>query len=689
MKKIYISTILLLVFLLAVSCAGDKEDVGIYDETTRVSLYPVPVEFNADGTTANGEDSYTAVVTIASGSTTKSDIDWTAEADSAGSWVTVTKTSVTSSFRDTYSDDIYETDEHGIDVKVSENTGYRRKFTVNVKVSDGTTVPFSFTQLGALADASVSSDTKDIEYMAVGGDYDIVYDTNMGEAYGFSVTYDEGSSDWLSWKSDGSGKVTLTASQWTNSESSRTATFTITVGTATTSEATLDITVTQLAMDKYYYMYGGAGNGLDIGSSIQMDKVSSGIYTAETYFMNTADGKNDINFNVGSRIAGYPYYALAKDGVVKKISSASDELPLGPVIDVDGLRLLTVDFDNLTWSWARVTNTNCLPDDELSSYPVKNYVNRDGKTRTWMAAGLHWNGGSSIGTYKLGSGLVPGTKTGGYTETTYSVRNSAYDTEENGGSLVESMMSDGITTVASQYGRLYTLDEAVGGMPEGALCPSKVRPYCLGEPGISYLDAVGNKIPIETLSAATLNTYAQTADGDAEIETKYPEVAAQIQGICPYGWHIASMQDWKDLIYSVYSLQEAAYPVNESEATYSGMATGTSSNVAAYLRAAEWLNNEYNPGASRATSADSFGFGMFPQGWRLYASGYDYGANATSNNCRYYALIPILGKTYSSTKTTQWRFYTKSSTTADMCLNDSFDIGNAAGAIRCVKNHKD
>lgn len=25
----------------------------------------------------------------------------------------------------------------------------------------------------------------------------------------------------------------------------------------------------------------------------------------------------------------------------------------------------------------------------------------------------------------------------------------------------------------------------------------------------------------------------------------------QVQGICPYGWHIANMSDWKDLIYAV------------------------------------------------------------------------------------------------------------------------------------------
>ena len=88
-----------------------------------------------------------------------------------------------------------------------------------------------------------------------------------------------------------------------------------------------------------------------------------------------------------------------------------------------------------------------------------------------MTVSLHWNGGPGIGAIKLGSGLVGGTKTGGYgkpSDTTqpYDVRNPAYDTAENGGSIEELRADDG-TPLASKYGRLYSSLEAVTGLPNG------------------------------------------------------------------------------------------------------------------------------------------------------------------------------------------------------------------------------
>lgn len=79
-----------------------------------------------------------------------------------------------------------------------------------------------------------------------------------------------------------------------------------------------------------------------------------------------------------------------------------------------------------------------MPDTEVAAYPTKAYVTRDGGTKTWMTVGLHWAGDATIGRYKLGSGLVSGHQTGGYgNEAPYASRNPAYDTEENGGSIVE------------------------------------------------------------------------------------------------------------------------------------------------------------------------------------------------------------------------------------------------------------
>ena len=77
---------------------------------------------------------------------------------------------------------------------------------------------------------------------------------------------------------------------------------------------------------------------------------------------------------------------------------------------------------------------------------------------------------------------------------------------------------------------------------------------------------------------------------------------------------------------------------------------------------------------------------LFIQGWRLYDTGYNYGA--TSSDPRFYAWIPLLGQ-YTSKKTSFWRIYISGHTKTDMTLNDGFDLGNGSGAaIRCVKNYK-
>ena len=132
-------------FLLVASCNDDKEIIEKYDKTTRVALYPSPTLFNADGTTAAGDENYLAVVTIAKGTSTKSDLSWEPEVVGSASWVQAAKTTVTSSFQDEFTGTVYPTDESGVDIRVAANKRYKRTFTVNIKVSDGTVVPFSFT----------------------------------------------------------------------------------------------------------------------------------------------------------------------------------------------------------------------------------------------------------------------------------------------------------------------------------------------------------------------------------------------------------------------------------------------------------------------------------------------------------------------------------------------------------------
>ena len=160
----------------------------------------------------------------------------------------------------------------------------------------------------------------------------------------------------------------------------------------------------------------------------------------------------------------------------------------------------------------------------------------------------------------------------------------------------------------------------------------------------------------------------------------------QVQGICPYGWHIANMQDWKDLVWAAHAQGAADYPVDAATATYRAFGDGTLTNFAALLFTSDW--NIYNPDCPAekiSTAAADFGFNMFSQGWRLYKTGYDYGPG--DNDPRMYSFIPLIGD-YSATKKAGWRIWNQSRE-ANMRTNGGFDFGNGCGgAVRCVKNYK-
>ena len=311
--------------LLAVSCM--KDDTDGMDTATRVSLSPAPVTFTAEGLTESGAESYVGAVVVAQGSKLV-DLGWEASVEGDKSWVEVNPTTVTSDVSDTWDGSITTVSEAGIEIRVKPNTEYRRWFNLLIHVGDGSVIPFEFMQLGEKADAAVSSETKNVEFVAAGGEQTILYTTNMGEVYDFEATYDDISSDWLTWEADHSGEVKLKAKEWTDRENIRTAVFSIIVGTDETSKARLDIPVTQLSMDDYYYMYGPSCDEIPIENAIQLTKREKGIYFGDAYFMNSTDGTNTVMINHNSRTLTYPCYALGADGSMLMVTASGTAVTL-------------------------------------------------------------------------------------------------------------------------------------------------------------------------------------------------------------------------------------------------------------------------------------------------------------------------------------------------------------------------
>lgn len=671
----------------AVSCYDDGTDC--FDTGTRISISPEAESFRADGTTASGNESFTAAVIVNAGSSV-SDMAWEVSAPAAAAWATVRRTVVTSIFEEA-GGGIHDLSAEGFEIAVEPNTEYRRTVRVTIAAADGTTAGFEFMQLGLKADAEVSSETERLVFMAPGESKELTYTSNMGDVYKYEVVYGAGSADWLTVEDKGVGSLAVTAAPWDNVDAARTATLRITVGSAETSLASLEIPVTQNAAYDYYYMYGASADALPVAEAYELTRTAVGEYTGTLYFLRSSDGRNPVLLNKNGRTPAYPCYALAQDGTVKELASAEAEVPAGPAIDIDGVRNFSVDFNAMTWSWGRVSTSNCMPDELVATYPTKAYVTCDGGTKTWMTVGLHWDGGAAIGRYKLGSGLVSGHQTGGYGNVApYDARNPEFDTEENGGKVVEAKDGSG-RPLAEIYGRLYSSCEQLTGSPNGALNPceggsSALINSPLGEPGATLIDAVGDVYVLESIMPADLTLYAASAAGDAQAEAEHPNLKMQIQGICPYGWHIANLQDWKDLAYAAFKAGAADYPVAESMASYRAFGGGTLTNFAALLFTADW--NIYNPTCPAekiSTAAADFGFNMFSQGWRLYKTGYDYGPG--DNDPRMYAFIPLIGD-YSAKKKAGWRIWNQGRE-ANMRTNGGFDFGNGCGAaVRCVKNYK-
>lgn len=667
--------------LLAVSCM--KDDTDGMDTATRVSLSPAPVTFTAEGLTESGAESYVGAVVVAQGSKLV-DLGWEASVEGDKSWVEVNPTTVTSDFSDTWDGSITTVSEAGIEIRVKPNTEYRRWFNLLIHVGDGSVIPFEFMQLGEKADAAVSSETKNVEFVAAGGEQTILYTTNMGEVYDFEATYDDISSDWLTWEADHSGEVKLKAKEWTDRENIRTAVFSIIVGTDETSKARLDIPVTQLSMDDYYYMYGPSCDEIPIENAIQLTKREKGIYFGDAYFMNSTDGTNTVMINHNSRTLTYPCYALGADGSIVEIANEQASAPAGPEIDIDGRRLITLNFNDMTWTWSRITTANCMPDSEVANYKTKSYIARDGSMKTWMVEFVRWDGGDIYP--KLGSAMIPSATgtgaggTGGYAAANFPTSwndpnmNMNYESSEIGGAL----------SGTSEYGRIYGFEEMVVGTPRFGIGYSRHETLPAGwTEGCEVVDAVGDRYTVEYIVHTDTSTFTGNNDVD---EANHPTLTWQIQGICPYGWHIANAADWIDIAYAASQASPGhTYAIQEDQVTYKQLTSvkgGYGYNDAPVSERgignfAAWLRNSYWTGGVISDGAEEFGFNYYPLGWRYMTQGYQcYGTRCQT-------WVPLI---YSSTAAFRINVMINNTVTSIEMAN--LDNGQAIVAFRCVKNYR-
>lgn len=646
-------------------------DVTERDQATRVTLSPLTAEFDAKA------QSYVAAVQISSGSGL-SDLSWEAEITSATPWATVAKTTVEETYVGTY-DTVteYKQTLEAIEVTLAANSEYKRTFELTVTVADGTVVPFSFTQLGAKADAAVSTSVKNVEFLAAGGDEVVEYTTNMGDVVSFAFTNGDGSAaTWLAADAIEVGKVKVTAQPWDNKEAGRNATMTITVGTATTSIASISIPVAQLAAEDHYFVYGASVADIAIAKALQMSKAETeGVYTLKTFF-NESDN-NAILINKDSRELTYPYFALAADGKVVKIEAAGATYT-APAIEANGIRVLTVNFNDLTWSWERVTNEFAMPDSELANYPTKEYIARDGSKKVWMVKHMAWDGGNI--TPKLGSGMHKNVDAGtnyaaGAFPTSWNdatVMNPAWETKESGMGTLETYSDDG---------RIYTYQEMLGYEARFGIGYARYEtgPWIVGE---KYTDARGITY---TIAEAPLKAQISQYTGDnAQDEALYPMLKVQAQGICPYGWHVANASDWLDLFYAMSQASKVGthtYPVAEADCTYTQMINGGVPNINGWLRnTKDWGTQYIDEGA------DEFGFNYFPLGGRYMTQGFIwYGMR-----CQMWVPLPMAGSKpadYPSAGGGRINVVIKDNKTMTTALAN-LDIGQAVMPFRCVKNYK-
>ena len=603
---LYTAALLSAAMLLA-GCYSTDTDDDLLSTATLISIYPSTVSVGSAAATQN------VVVTLAPKS--KRNLDWSCSVQSA--WVTAVREKVPGESTGT----VYE---DAVVLAFLENTAYKRQTTLTITASDGTVLEVPVVQKGIYADAYVKAAPESLTFMAENPQpAAVAIDTNMDT---FAAVSD---SDWCTVVDNGDGTITVTCTEYGDNTADRTAEITVTAGTPDTSEARTVIPVTQLRKDVYCYLYGSGVPKYPTREKWgQMTKLSDRVYVDSVYVKN---GRFSVYTTEGDT------YHLDGAG---NLSAAETDL----TVDVAGLRIVTLNLNEKTYSIERITTPNCLPDSEVAKYATSTYT-ANGRTKVWMRAGLDWNGGENIGGIKLGSRMVSdANNVGGYTSNVSSyetVRVSDYDEVESGGK------AQGEVEMSAKYGRIYTLTEFLTGTPKAAVELARLLTDWPAEyrPGSTFVDAVGNDFE-NTLS-----------------------LSMQIQGICPYGWHVANVQDFYDMLCAAAAAKGVTpNPLSAMIGKWS---------VPDVLRSAEG----WSAAPTRHAAADAFGFDFFPQGRRLFKSGYQYYAS------RGEMFICHPGG-LSSGVYQCWRINALTNNAADLTVSTTYNIGDCSASFRCVKNYE-
>lgn len=616
---LYTAALLSAAMLLA-GCYSTDTDDDLLSTATLISIYPSTVSVGSAAATQN------VVVTLAPKS--KRNLDWSCSVQSA--WVTAVREKVPGESTGT----VYE---DAVVLVFLENTAYKRQTTLTITASDGTVLEVPVVQKGIYADAYVKAAPESLTFMAENPQpAAVAIDTNMDT---FAAVSD---SDWCTVVDNGDGTITVTCTEYGDNTADRTAEITVTAGTPDTSEARTVIPVTQLRKDVYCYLYGSGVPKYPTREKWgQMTKLSDRVYVDSVYVKN---GRFSVYTTEGDT------YHLDGAG---NLSAAETDL----TVDVAGLRIVTLNLNEKTYSIERITTPNCLPDSEVAKYATSTYT-ANGRTKVWMRAGLDWNGGENIGGIKLGSRMVSdANNVGGYTSNVSSyetVRVSDYDEVESGGK------AQGEVEMSAKYGRIYTLTEFLTGTPKAAVelarlltdWPAQYRP------GSTFVDAVGNDIPVSSVKSLASADFENT-----------PSLSMQIQGICPYGWHVANVQDFYDMLCAAAAAKGVTpNPLSTMIGKWS---------VPDVLRSAEG----WSAAPTRHAAADAFGFDFFPQGRRLFKSGYQYYAS------RGEMFICHPGG-LSSGVYQCWRINALTNNAADLTVSTTYNIGDCSASFRCVKNYE-
>lgn len=616
---LYTAALLSAAMLLA-SCYSTDTDDDLLSTATLISIYPSTVSVGSAAATQN------VVVTLAPKS--KRNLDWSCSVQSA--WVTAVREKVPGESTGT----VYE---DAVVLAFLENTAYKRQTTLTITASDGTVLEVPVVQKGIYADAYVKAAPESLTFMAENPQpAAVAIDTNMDT---FAAVSD---SDWCTVVDNGDGTITVTCTEYGDNTADRTAEITVTAGTPDTSEARTVIPVTQLRKDVYCYLYGSGVPKYPTREKWgQMTKLSDRVYVDSVYVKN---GRFSVYTTEGDT------YHLDGAG---NLSAAETDL----TVDVAGLRIVTLNLNEKTYSIERITTPNCLPDSEVAKYATSTYT-ANGRTKVWMRAGLDWNGGENIGGIKLGSRMVSdANNVGGYTSNVSSyetVRVSDYDEVESGGK------AQGEVEMSAKYGRIYTLTEFLTGTPKAAVELARLLTDWPAEyrPGSTFVDAVGNDIPVSSVKSLASADFENT-----------PSLSMQIQGICPYGWHVANVQDFYDMLCAAAAAKGVTpNPLSAMIGKWS---------VPDVLRSAEG----WSAAPTRHAAADAFGFDFFPQGRRLFKSGYQYYAS------RGEMFICHPGG-LSSGVYQCWRINALTNNAADLTVSTTYNIGDCSASFRCVKNYE-